>query len=390
VAEAPGWDSIYGQERAIRLLRGAGEDGHPAHAYLFSGPRGVGKYKTAKAFAVFLLMPADHADPGAVARRVEHEVHPDLIMIEPEGKQILIDQVRTLLHELNLKPVEAERKVVIVDDAESMNTAAANALLKTLEEPPGQAVLILVSCEPERLLPTIVSRCHQVRFRPLRPDEIKSYLVREMKQPEKEAEMLTRVSGGIFGKALAYLKDERRLAHWREAVDMARRLGSASVLATMEMAKRIVDMAEEEVKRYRQQADEKLEELKDALDKKAYDRLEKLAKSRQGREAVRERYQIFADIFEGLASWYRDIMIYSLTMDSGDGAGGTSLVNLEYRDEIHEMAHRISIERAMEAVRDCEEACARLALNANALLLTENLMLQLEEISSGAPRHDGG
>jgi hypothetical protein len=98
---------------------------------------------------------------------------------------------------------------------------------------------------------------------------------------------------------------------------------------------------------------------------------------------------LFTDIFNGLASWYRDIMIYALAIEGNEEAAGVDLVNLEHREEIHEMAHSINMERAMEAVRECEGACARLALNANALLLTENLLLKLEEISSGAPRYDG-
>ncbi len=349
----------------------------------------MGKFKTAKVFAAALLTPPGCADPGAVARRVDHEVHPDLVLVEPEGRQILISRIRELLFELSLKPVEAERKVVIVDDAEAMNTPAANALLKTLEEPPGQAVLILVSSEPERLLPTIVSRCYQVRFRPLKPEEIRSYLIREMKQSEYRADLLTRVSGGIFGKALSYLEDEKRLAYWQEAVEMARRLDSASVLGAMEMARRIVDLVEEEAKRHRQRSDEGLAELKEALDPKTFERLEKRRKSRQDREASRERLHAFVDIFDGLASWYRDIMIQALSLEGDGDAGEAGLVNLEFADEVQEMARRIDVDRAMDGVRECEAASAMLSLNANPLLLTENLMLRLEEISSGAPRRGG-
>ncbi len=346
----------------------------------------MGKHKTAKVFAASLLTPPGCEDPAALARRVQHEVHPDLVMIEPESKQLLIDQVRGLVHELSTKPVEAERKVAIIDDADTMNAAAANALLKTLEEPPGQTVLVLVSCEPERLLPTIISRCYQVRFRPLRPEEIKAYLVEVEGQDEEMADLLTRVSGGIFGKAVTYLKDSKRLEHWREAVGMARRLGSASILEAMDMAKRIVDMVESEVKDYKQQGDEEVAALKGVVDERALARLEKYRKGRQAREALKERQQAFTDIFEGLASWYRDILIYSLALEGDEDTAGIELVNQEFRPEIHEMAHLLNVERVMEAVWGCEEARLKLSRNAGALLLTENLMLKLEEISSGASR----
>ncbi len=281
--------------------------------------------------------------------------------------------------------MEAERKVVIMDEAESMNVYAANALLKTLEEPPGRAVLVLVSGEPERLPATIVSRCYQVRFRPLRLEEIRSYLTREMRQTEERADLLARASGGVFRRALSYLEDEERLACRLEAVEMARRLSGASVLGAMEMAGRIVEMADGEAKRYRRRADEDLRALKEALDPKAFERLEKRRKSRQDREASRQRFEVFCDVFAGLASWYRDVMVQALALEEDD-AGEAGLVNRELAAEIREAARRIDAGRAVDAVRECEAAAAMLSRNANALLLVENLLLKLEEVSSGAPR----
>ena len=145
----------FGQPDAGRLLALAAAD--PSHAYLLYGPRGSGKVDAAHAFVAAVLETDQH--------RVDIEQHPDLYVVEPEGEAILIDQIRDLRGDLHLRPFEAPRRAYLIREAETMGRDAANALLKSLEEPPDYAVFVLVCHDRARLLPTIDSRCQHIRFR---------------------------------------------------------------------------------------------------------------------------------------------------------------------------------------------------------------------------------
>jgi DNA polymerase-3 subunit delta' len=149
--------TLPGQPEAGRLLGAAAE--HPGHAYLLAGPRGAGMDGAANAFAARLL--------DTTPERIAAEAHPDVVVVEPEGAEIRIEQVRALRADLHLRPFAGERRVYVVRDAHALGRDAANALLKSLEEPPEYAVFVLVSSDRGRLLPTIESRCQVVRFRAL-------------------------------------------------------------------------------------------------------------------------------------------------------------------------------------------------------------------------------
>ena len=151
------FESFPEQEEAKRLLAAALADG-PAHAYLFHGPPGVGKRRAATAFAGELI-----GDRG----RVDRGTHPDLYVLEPVGDQVLIDEIRALRRDLHMRPFEASRRVYVILEAHTMNEAAADALLKDLEEPPEYAVILLVADDLGPLPETILSRCQLIPFRRL-------------------------------------------------------------------------------------------------------------------------------------------------------------------------------------------------------------------------------
>jgi DNA polymerase-3 subunit delta' len=229
--------SIRGQDRAVAVLRQCLASDRVAHAYLFAGPRGVGKMTTAEAFAQALLCAAGGDDACGTCtpcRKVEHGSHPDLHVVVPEGagRQIKIDVVRrSVVHELGLKPFESERKVVLIDDADAMNEAAANCLLKTLEEPPSGSVLVLVTAQPDALLETIVSRCHVVRFALLAPALVRELLVAGGIEPGT-AQFLARTSGGSVGRARR-MAEQADLPAARETVlGLLTRVTSANIIAS--------------------------------------------------------------------------------------------------------------------------------------------------------------
>jgi DNA polymerase III subunit delta' len=149
------FDGLPAQPEAHRLLRAA--LAHPVHAYLFSGPEGSGKRAYAERFAAGLLASDVH--------RIAARTHPDLFVLEPEGSGILIEDARRLRRDLHLRPFEAERRIYLILDAHLLRDESANALLKSLEEPPEYGVFVLVSDHAGRMLPTILSRVATVPFR---------------------------------------------------------------------------------------------------------------------------------------------------------------------------------------------------------------------------------
>jgi DNA polymerase III subunit delta' len=154
-----------------------GPEGRPSHAYLFHGPAGAGKRQIARSFAAGLLL-TGASSPDTVAERVGRDSHPDLTWVRPSGaaEMLVADIEHAVVAAASMTPFESARRVFVIESAETMNDQAANRLLKTLEEPPAFAHLILISDRLEDVLATIVSRCQQVRFDPLSPELIEASL----------------------------------------------------------------------------------------------------------------------------------------------------------------------------------------------------------------------
>src|SRR3954454_21414192 len=181
------WHSIRGHDRVVDDLRRALEQGRFPHAFLFVGPEGVGKRTFARTLAQALLCERAHEsalDPCGVCPsclQVMASGHPDVLEVaRPEDKHALpIKVIRDLCLDLGLKPMRGARRVAIVDDADDLNDEAANAFLKTLEEPPPGSVLVLIGTSAEVQLDTIVSRCRVVRFDPVPEPELAALLVEQ-------------------------------------------------------------------------------------------------------------------------------------------------------------------------------------------------------------------
>jgi DNA polymerase-3 subunit delta' len=200
---------ILGQEPAIKLLKNSLERGKVAHAYLFYGIEGIGKEKTARALARALncLSPQGIEACSGECRsclKMESGAHPDLIVIKPSGAFIRIEQIRSLQRRLIYKPLEGRYRIVIITNADLLNKESANCLLKTLEEPPDASIIILMATDINELLPTIVSRCQAVPFRPLSPAVISEYLCSygDNKFSPEQAALLASLSGGSLGRAV--------------------------------------------------------------------------------------------------------------------------------------------------------------------------------------------
>ncbi|TFG37529.1 MAG: DNA polymerase III subunit delta', partial [Syntrophobacterales bacterium] len=215
------FSDIYGQERQKAVLKSSMERGRVSHAYLFHGMKGVGKKTTAGIFAKALNCKEegfDSCDHCTSCVKMDHGNHPDVIIIEPEGFFIKIEAVRGLQGQIKFRPFEGKKRVFIIADAERMNGPAANALLKTLEEPRPSNILILISSRPHELPRTIVSRCQKLRFNPLGRDVISAFLRDRLSMDEETARLIASSSGGSIGRALE-MQEESYLTFKNEVIE---------------------------------------------------------------------------------------------------------------------------------------------------------------------------
>ena len=239
----PGFDAIIDQERSIRILTSLLTSRSIPHGLLFTGIEGVGKRTAATAFAMACNCTGKRAEERGEAcgecpacRKIASDRHPDVLRVSPAGLQIKIDQIRTLCQALAMKPYEARVRVAIIAEAHRMNPAAGNALLKMLEEPPDGTVLILTAAQTSDLLPTIVSRCQHLRFKPIARVHLAAMLADAYGFSPEDAQLTAALANGSVTRALAMQRRgwiQRRNWILSEMAALARR-PTTSLLALAE------------------------------------------------------------------------------------------------------------------------------------------------------------
>jgi DNA polymerase-3 subunit delta' len=318
---------IVGHNWAVALLRQSLMEDRVGHAYLITGPPRIGKTTLARTFAQALN--CTHPDVverpcGAcrACRLVGAETHSDVRIIEPEGAYLKIAQVRALQQQVALSPVEGRRKVYILREMERATAEAANALLKTLEEPPAHAVLLLTASEPEALPPTIVSRCRPILLRPLNRDTVERALVERWGATPQQAALLAGLSGGRLGWAVEAQRDPAVLER------RARHLDALQALLTQDRAERFTFAA-------------------------------KLGKS----TALQKTLNLWL-------TWWRDALLL------GHGSA-VRLTHQDRRAELERVADALDPEQTRRAVESLRAAIDALDKHANPRLTAEVLMLDL-------------
>ncbi len=316
-----------GHKQVLRMLRNAITQGRVAHAYLFTGPSGVGKETIALSFARALLCssPADGDACGVcrACRQVRSCNHPDFYTEGPDGASIKIEQIRDIQRRVPYRSYQGGRKLFLIRQAETMTDQAANCLLKTLEEPPPDTVFILITARPQLLPPTIISRCQQVLFKNIPLPELIEGLVRLHGMLEEDALLPAALSGGSMGKALAYTSGsylERR----RAVYNLLRALGEAGPCESLEMA-------------------------------------EKAAESRESA----------CFTLEVLSCWYRDLLVYRETGEAG------LLFNHDHTALIKSESERFETTTLLEIIESIESAKGKAETNINTRLILEVLFLKL-------------
>ncbi len=204
-------NAVTGQDLAVGLLLADLTRGRVGQAYLFHGPAGTGKTAAAAAFASDLLCLSPERGQACGRCPSCHAVaegsHPDLAVVTPDGQSFKIDQVREVLRQVSLRPALGSRKVFVLDEADKLTAEAANALLKSLEDPPPGTIFVLTSSNREALPPTVLSRCLQIPFRPVATAAVAALVEKETGLGEVEARYCAVLAGGSPGRALALAKD---------------------------------------------------------------------------------------------------------------------------------------------------------------------------------------
>ncbi len=357
---------VPGQEHAMAFLRQAAA--RPHQAYVLAGPEGGGKQLAARAFAAALLCKVGGCGACRDCRLALEDRHPNEVVVEPEGRDIHVETVRSeIWHPAYRTAPEPGRKVFVIREADRLNPAAADVLLKVLEEPPADAVLMLLSARPDELPETVLSRCHVVSFRPLSEGFVAQTLVAEGIDAGRAA-LAARLAGGNLGRA-------RRLASgsdgmsFRETARDAIERASQGPAGALEAA----DVAIVAAERYRKDLGAQLEEeLGPFLDERgraeeAYRGAIRRLEERHKRQVRRAERDYVDRVLLGVSALLRDQVVVAV------GGGPEVLMNPDLPPSRGDVA---SAAGAMAAV---EEARAALAedLNLNPRLVLEQAFLRI-------------
>ncbi len=384
---ADAFENILGQPEVRDFLRKSVVRESVTHAYLFTGPTGSNKTLAAFSLAQALLCPkGPHGPRGGncgscdACGRVGRRRHPDVRFYAPAGANgYLIEQIREIMADTALAPIQAERKVYILDAVESLGTAAANAFLKTLEEPPEGVVLILLGRTRASVLPTIVSRCQVVPFRHIPVSEAAGIVRQNTGASLEQAAMAIAACGGSITGSIEFLRSpgNERLAFRSEVLSIMERLAAADAWDVVGYARRLLELSKAPLDEMRALQEAELAENADFLARSALRQVE-----------ARHKRQLTAKTREGLmqttaimASWLRDALMVR--------AGTPELVvNLDAREAIGRVAAAADEARlatALAAVRRCNQA---IAYNVSPETCLDALLFEMKEVLDGSGHSD--
>jgi DNA polymerase III subunit delta' len=366
------FDELLGQERVAAFLSAAVRSGADSHAYLFVGPPGSGKLTAARALACALECDDDGCGVCPACVRVKRGAHPDVRALAPEGAATyLVEQVRDeIVPDMWLAPAEGRAKVYILERADVLGEASANAFLKTLEEPPSRVTIILMTDDFDAVLPTVVSRCQVVRFAAVTPERAVALLAERTGAGESDALAALAASGGVVPRALEFLRSPAR----REARAMM--LGVMRDLPVMD-GRDVLASAREVLRLVRAP----LDDLKDKQESELRERVEFMGRAagslkdielKHKRELTAREREGIAELLGVTESWARDALASSV------GAGDL-IANRDAADDVAAAGSCLTPAAAEDVFAAVREARRRVSYNVSPQLAVEAMLLKIRE-----------
>ena len=239
-------NEILGHEQIKEHFTNAVQTGKISHAYILSGEAGMGRKSLAHAFALSLLCEKGLPQPCMqchACKQVLSGNHPDLIHVTHEKPaSIGVDDIREQINDtIMVRPYSSYYKIYIVDEAEKMTVQAQNALLKTIEEPPSYAVILLLTTNPDAFLQTILSRCVQLKLKPLRDSVVKEYLIQSLQVEESQAEIYAAFARGNLGKAIHLAESEDFKQMYEQLMKLLKGLKDGDITELLDQIKGFKD-----------------------------------------------------------------------------------------------------------------------------------------------------
>ncbi len=326
-----GFQDIIGQEQIKEHLQNAISTGKVSHAYILNGEKSSGKEFIAKIFAMTLQCECGGTEPCNECRSCKQALsknQPDIIYVSHEKPNtISVDDIRTQVNnDVAIKPYSSKYKIYIINEAEKMTTQAQNAILKTLEEPPAYAVIILLVSNINTLLSTILSRCVVLNMKPVKDELVKNFLMKELQVPDYKADVCVAFARGNIGKAKLLASSEEFENIKADAISLL---------------KYIKDM--------------EMQEIIAAIKK------------------INEYKLEIQDYFDIIAIWYRDVLLFKATNDANQ------LIFKEEIQTINRIARRCSYEGIEKVINALSVAKKRLDANVNFDLVMELLLLEIQD-----------
>lgn len=328
-----GFEEILGNEMVKDHFKKAIANHKISHAYILTGEAGMGRKSIANAFAMTLLCEKGGSEPCMTChscKQVMSGNHPDLIYVKHEKPgSIGVDDVREQINDtIMIRPYSSYYKIYIVDEAEKMTVQAQNALLKTIEEPPSYAVIILITTNQEAFLPTILSRCVQMKLKPLKDFTIKSYLTQNLHIPEKDADICAAFARGNLGKAIHLASSDEFKELFQKVMVLVKNVGTMDISMLLDCIREI-----------------------------------------------KEQNLDIGEVLDLMQFWYRDVLMFKVTKDMN-----LLIFKNEYKmiNETGEKVDYAGLEAILAAI---DTARTRLNANVNMELAMELLLLTMKNPS---------